>query len=250
MQSTLSIRAARRRLLITSVGAVAAGMVFATAAGAHVTVNPREATQGGFTKLTFRVPNERPTAGTTAVEVNIPPDHPLRSVSVKPTAGWTYELTKTPLATPITNSEGEQTTETVSKISWTGGLIQPGEFQEFDVSVGPLPEGVEEMVFPAIQTYDGGEVVRWIDLPTAGGAEPEHPAPVLTLVAGDEETTATTIADGSSGSDTPLSASNVASKTDVDDASRTGVIGIVIGVLGLIAAGAAIAMARKRTTTT
>ncbi len=234
------------RILTAAIGAIAAGAMLAPAAGAHVTVNPSEATKGGFSKLTFRVPNERPTAGTTQVEVSMPPEHPLRSVSVKPTQGWEYQAVKTPLATPITSESGQQTTETVTKITWSGGLIRPGGFAEFEVSVGPLPENVDEIVFPALQTYEGGEVVRWIDLPTPGGAEPERPAPVLELVAGDEETTVTTTADGSPGADAPISASNVASKTDVDDANRTGVIGIVIGVIGLLAAGVAIAMARKK----
>jgi len=233
---------------------IVAGVMLAPPAGAHVTVNPSEATKGGVTKLTFRVPNERPTAGTTQVEVAMPPEHPFRSVSVKPTAGWTYVADKTPLTTPITNAAGEQTTETVTKITWSGGLIKPGEFAEFEVSVGPLPTDADEVVFKALQTYDGGEVVRWIDVPTPGGAEPEHPAPVLELVAAEEETTVTTTADGGTGTgtgtDDALSASNVASKTDVDDANRTGVIGIVIGVLGLVVAGVAIAMARKGTATT
>ena len=233
------------RLLAAGLAGVAALVTLASPAGAHVSVNPREAEKGGYSKLTFRVPNERPNAGTTQVEINMPPEHPIRSLSVRPTPGWTFVAEKTPLATPMTNDAGVQTTETVSKITWSSGLIAPGEFQEFDVSVGPLPEDADELVFRSLQTYEGGEVVRWIDLETPGGPEPEHPAPVLTLVAGEEEAAAS--ADPAEvGASTDLAASNVASTTDVDDASRNGVIGIVIGAVALLAALAALAMRGKK----
>ena len=54
------------------VGVVAAVGVGAGPASAHVTVNPREAMQGGYAKLAFRVPNERDDASTVKVEVHLP----------------------------------------------------------------------------------------------------------------------------------------------------------------------------------
>ena len=60
----------------------------AGAASAHVTVNPGSAEQGGFTKVAFRVPNERDDAGTTKVQVDLPMDHPIAFVSVRPVPGW------------------------------------------------------------------------------------------------------------------------------------------------------------------
>ncbi len=71
----------------------------------------------------------------------------------------------------------------------------------------------------------GGSTWR---LPEAGGPEPERPAPVLTLVAGEEEAAAS------------------ADPADVDDASRNGVIGIVFGAVALLAALAALAMRPKK----
>lgn len=61
--------------------------------------------------------------------------------------------------------EGEEPlTEAVRTITWTADskadAIVPGEFDEFDISVGPLPENVDQMTFKAVQTYDSGEVVR------------------------------------------------------------------------------------------
>jgi uncharacterized protein YcnI len=181
------------RKALVAVVAIALGAL-AVPASAHVTVNPREATKGGFAKLAFRVPNERPDSGTTKLEVSFPVDHPFQHLNVRPVAGWTYKLERQKLATPIKSEGegGEDVTDYVSKISWEGGTIAPGEFQEFEVSGGPLPGDVDQIVFKAVQTYASGEVVRWIEEATPGGEEPEHPAPVLKLVAGEDEHAATT----------------------------------------------------------
>ncbi|GAA3334705.1 hypothetical protein GCM10020358_00170 [Amorphoplanes nipponensis] len=162
--------------------AAACTLALAAPAAAHVTVNPNTAVQGGYAKVTFRVPNESDTASTTKVEVNLPADAPFASVSLKPVAGWTMAPVKSKLAKPI-EAHGAQLTEAVSKITWTASgdaAIKPGQFQEFDVSLGPLPQ-VPQVVFKALQTYSDGTVVRWIDEPAADGTEPEKPAPVLKL---------------------------------------------------------------------
>lgn len=172
-----------RRLALAALLVVA----LAAPATAHVTVNPREAIQGSYAKIAFRVPNERDDSGTTKLAVLFPAGHPLRSVSIRPTPGWKATVERTQLEVPLTNDEGEETTETVSKITWDEGTINPGEFQEFEVSVGPLPDDADALVFKAVQTYASGEVVSWIEEAGADGGEPEHPAPVLRLVAADGE---------------------------------------------------------------
>jgi uncharacterized protein YcnI len=152
-----------------------------TPAAAHVTVNPRTATQGGYAKLTFRVPNEKASASTVKVEVQLPENAPVASVSVRPVPGWTVEVQRRTLDTPV-GAHGAEISEVVSVITWTaepGAEIGPGEFQEFDISAGPLPE-VDQMVFKALQHYSDGDVVRWIDEPQEG-VELDHPAPVLNL---------------------------------------------------------------------
>lgn len=149
---------------------------------AHVTVNPSEAEAGGFTRVSFRVPNERDDAATTQVEINLPEDHPIGNVSVRPVPGWEYRVERRTLDEPITVF-GNEVSEVVGKITWSGGRIEPGEFQEFDVSLGPLPEDARSLGFPSLQTYDSGEVVRWIEETPEDGDEPEHPMPVLTVAA-------------------------------------------------------------------
>ncbi len=217
-------------------------------AAAHVTVDPGEAAKGGYAALAFRVPNERPDSGTTSLEVNIPEDAPIANVSVKPTPGWTYQVERRTLDEPL-EVHGNEVTEVVSKITWTGGTINPGEFQEFEISAGPLPEDVDQMLFPTIQTYASGEVVRWIDEPLEGGEEPEHPAPLLTLVAGEGEHGGDTAAEDEPAAEGEtaggMTVANTASQDDVDSANTLATVAIVIGVLGLLAGVFAIFRARK-----
>jgi uncharacterized protein YcnI len=230
-----------RALTVAAVALVA----LAPMAAAHVTVNPGEAEKGGFARLTFRVPNERDDATTTSVEVNLPEDAPFTSVRVKPKNGWTYTMEKRTLDEPIDNN-GEQITEVVSKITWTGGPIGTTEFEEFDVSVGRMPEEGEFLLFPSIQTYSSGEVVRWIDEPVDGGEEPERPAPKLTLIDPLEEGEEAAAPGGDAAAEGEQAANvSAVSQDDVDSANTLATIGLVVGVLGLLAAAFAIVRGRR-----
>ncbi|SCK21744.1 Uncharacterized protein YcnI [Streptomyces sp. WMMB 714] len=228
------MRSTPRRRLAT-VGALAATSVVLCAgpALAHVSVDPEEAEQGGYSVVNFKVPNERDDAATTKVEVNLPTDHPLASVMPQPVPGWDVKVTKSKLDKPI-EMHGEKITEAATKITWSGGKIGKGEFQQFPVSMGELPKDADQVVFKALQTYDDDEVVRWIEEPKEGEPEPENPAPVLKLApaaasgsdakngAGTEQTSADVSAqakDGGSGTDTT--------------ARVLGVAGIVVGVAGV-----------------
>jgi uncharacterized protein YcnI len=215
-------------------------LLLASPAFAHVTVNAPGATQGGFTKLTFRVPTEKDVP-TTKLEIVFPDDAPLAFASVKPHAGWTYVVVKKKLAEPIKSDDGD-VTEAVSTITWTAtsGGIKPGEFDEFEVSAGPLPKA-EKMVFKALQTYGDGETVRWIE----SGEDAEHPAPTLTLAAAATE-------DGthhSGGSATPTASASPAAtvtashETDHDD--HFGIAGTALGGVALLVALAAFFRTRR-----
>jgi uncharacterized protein YcnI len=165
-------------------------MVGAGTALAHVTVDPGEAAKGGYATFVVRVPNERPNASTVAVTVNLPEDSPIASVSVQPVAGWKYTVTQKHLAEALVDDDGNRTEDVISGITWTateGNAIKPGEFIQFPISLGPLPDDADQLVFKATQTYDSSEVVRWIEEAAEGEAEPEHPAPVVSLVAGGDE---------------------------------------------------------------
>ena len=114
-------------------------VVLAAPASAHVTIQPREATQGGFATEAFQVPNERDDASTTMVEVTFPTDQPIAFVSVEPVPGWTVQVDKATLAKPVKTDDGE-ITEAVSKITWSGGEIPAGPFPAVPRVDGPAPE--------------------------------------------------------------------------------------------------------------
>lgn len=172
----------RMRLGATVGLAIGVLVLWAGPALAHVTVDPSQAPKGSDTKLTFGVPNETAAANTVKFDVKFDENHPIASVSVKPSAGWTAQVIMKSLKAPLQTDNG-QVTQAVSEIVWTGGTIAPGQFDEFEVSVGPLPSDVDLLLFPAVQTYSDGTEVSWIQQSFAGQPEPDHPAPELRLTA-------------------------------------------------------------------
>ena len=169
-----------RRAAVAGTAAAAALLLFAAPALAHVTVSPDSAVAGSAAVLTFHVPNEEAKADTVRVDMQIPTDHPIAQLLVKPVPGWTIAVRNITLSKPIVTDDG-QFTQAVSEVIWSGGQILPGEFQDFTVSADPLPDGVGQLAFKVVQTYSNGDVVRWIDLPQPGQPEPDHPAALLTL---------------------------------------------------------------------
>ena len=130
---------------------------------AHVTLQPSEAPAKGFVVEDVRVPTEAENASTTKVSVQFPPG--FAEVSFQPVPGWKVDVKRTKLATPITTDEGDKLTEQVSEVTWTGGKIAPGEFQDFPISLQIPDKPGTSLTFKAVQTYDDGKVVRWIGPP-------------------------------------------------------------------------------------
>jgi uncharacterized protein YcnI len=192
--------------------------------------------------LTFHVPNEEAKADTTKVDVQIPTDHPIAQLLVQPVAGWTISVRTVTLAKPLVTDDG-QFTQAVSEVIWSGGTIAPGQFQDFSLSADPLPQGVSQLTFKAIQTYSNGDVVRWIDVQQPGQPEPDHPAPVLVLTAGASGTGAAA-STGSTAATTTPSASVAAAGSD-GTARAIAAVGVLIGLLGLVLAGLSWRRARR-----
>jgi uncharacterized protein YcnI len=234
---TSGFRATRVAVVGLLIGAV---VVMAGPAWAHVSISPGSAPKGSDAVLSFNVPNESESASTTEVAIVFPTDHPIAAADVLPIAGWTATVATTPVDKPIKTDEGE-VTEAVSRVTWTGGKIEAGQFQQFTVSVG-LPADADELVFKALQTYSVGSKVSWIEEETPGGAEPEHPAPVLTLTAAGDGATATT---APATTNTTPATKDLAKKSDVDSAKTLGALGLIVGALGLIAAIGAFAIKRR-----
>ena len=230
-----------RMAACTAIGAAAVVLtVAAPAAQAHVSIDPSEAEQGGYAVLTLRVPNESDTASTTRLEVHLDPEHPLASVRPQPVPGWDVEVQTAELDEPI-ELHGGQVTEAPTTIIWSGGEIEPGMFQQFPISVGPLPEDTDQLVLRALQEYDDGEVARWIEEPTEDGVEPENPAPVLTLTPGEgghhgaesgEGADAT--ADEAAHDDAEQAAADSSDEAGTDTTARVlAGVGIAVGVAGV-----------------
>ncbi len=135
-------------------------------------------------------------------------------------------------------------TDEVDTVTWTGrgeaGVIPPGAFRDFGLSVR-IPEAAgTPLTFKAIQTYQGGEVVRWI-----GPADGDEPAPVVQVAAAEDEGHG-----GDASNDTAgANAEPAASAEDGDDGDSDGlaIAALVVGALGLLAGGAALLTARRRT---
>ena len=129
------------RLAVGVGGAVAAILLLPGIAQAHVSVQPGTAEGGGFSVVAFRVPNERDGASTTQVRVTLPKDQPIGSVQTTPVPGWKITTTTRQLDQPI-EMFGEQLDTVVSEVTWTAtaGGIRPGQFQDFDLSLGQLPQ--------------------------------------------------------------------------------------------------------------
>jgi len=166
MRRTITVVAATALALLTGAGA----------ASAHVTTQPSTATRGTTAEVAFRVPDEEKSAATTEVQLSFPADHPIASVQPKAMPGWTADVTTTRLARPLSSDDGP-VTDAVSMITWHGGSIAPGSYDDFVVLLDPVPADADSLVFKAIQTYDNGDVVRWIDT----GPGSDHPAPTVSL---------------------------------------------------------------------
>jgi uncharacterized protein YcnI len=184
---------------IALLAAWTAALIAAPAASGHVTMSPDKAPADSFARFALRVPTEEDVP-TVKVSVQLPagPDE----VRFQPKPGW-------------------KRTESGRVVTWSGGQIGRGEFDEFGLSVHLPNTPGKTLVFPTTQTYANGKVVHWIGAPTS-----DEPAPHVTLEAAAGETTATT------------RAPTTTAETDDDDhddalALVFGIAGLAVGLLAL-----------------
>jgi uncharacterized protein YcnI len=223
---------------------IAAALALPAAASAHVTLQPNAAPADGFTRLDVRVPNERDDAGTVKVDVQFPPG--FETVSYEPRQGW---------KTTIQRADGGD----VSRITWSGGVIEPGQFVDFGLSLRmPKGEHGDKLTFKALQTYEGGEVVRWI-----GPEDADEPAPIVTLTGaassgghgapGSSGDTAVSSDDAAgaqepaTGGEEPASApaENASGTVEEDDSNGLAIAALLVGIVALAAAAGALLTARR-----
>lgn len=141
---------------------IVAFSLFAGVASAHVTVGPKETSQGKYEMFTVKVPSEKEDVLTTKIEVQIPEDVNITRFEPKP--GWTYEIQK--------DESGK-----ITSVTWSTEEegLSATEFSQFNMN-GKVGDEATEIIWKAVQTYSDGSVVEW-----AGAEDSEHPAS-LTVV--------------------------------------------------------------------
>jgi uncharacterized protein YcnI len=133
----------------------------ATPALAHVEIEPGRAPAGAEAKLTLQVENERAPAATRRIDVRLPAG--VTAVRGRRLHGW--RLATKAGRTTLTAPSGRE-------------LRGEEEKARFGLVVGLPRRPGATLVFKVLQTYDDGQVVRWIGPP--GTSEP---APRLRLTA-------------------------------------------------------------------
>jgi uncharacterized protein len=222
---------------------LAAAVIAPASAQAHVTLQPNSAAAGTYTRLNVRVPNERDDASTQKIELQFPEG--FASASYEPVPGWTVKVAKKTLATPIKTDDGE-ITEGVDTITWTAeddeDAIPPGAFRDFGLSVRIPGEAGDALTFKALQTYTGGEVVRWI-----GAEDSDNPAPTVSVTEAAEGAHG-----GAAASPTPEATTETArtsaTTSESDSGNGLAIVALIVGALGLVAGVAGLLAARRART--
>ena len=135
-------------------GVLAAALALPVAgAPAHVQIKPQRAPAGSEARLTLEVPNERPAARTRRIDVQLPAG--VSSVEARTLRGWR-----------LSTSGNRRASLTAPP----GRALSGDQRGRFGLVVGLPPRPGATLTFKVLQTYDSGEVVRWIGPP--GTSEP------------------------------------------------------------------------------
>jgi uncharacterized protein YcnI len=165
--------------------AVAAIVLAASPACAHVGLETKQATIGSSYKAVFAVPHG--CAGSATVKLRVQVPEGVIGIKPMPKPGWTLETVKGKYATEY-ELHGSKLSEGVKEVVWSGGKLADDNFDEFVFS-SYLTQGLKPdttLYFPVVQECEQG-VSRWIDIPKQGAAEghghdSKAPAPALKLI--------------------------------------------------------------------
>ncbi|MEV4640079.1 DUF1775 domain-containing protein [Actinoplanes sp. NPDC049548] len=222
----------RTRFRLVSVSVLAGWGVLALAgpAAAHVEVSADKKQAGASeVTLTFHGEAENDAAGIKSERVVLPKGIAPEAVTlVKAPAGWTF-------------------TRTADGFTVAGKALKAGTDAEWKVKIAKLPDGETRLPFKTLETYGDGEISRWIEVPEDGEAEPENPAPLITLKPGPKPAStaaapASSAPVASASSVPPVVQADPVSETS--DASSTWWIWVVVGAM--VVAGGAFFLARRR----
>ncbi|MDQ1538043.1 MAG: hypothetical protein QOE58_2436 [Actinomycetota bacterium] len=240
----------RGRIRLLTVPLAAAGLIVAGAmtAWAHVEVEADPATAGASdVTLTFHVPNEEAPAVTTAVTFVMPPDHLLVGVTAKPQNGFKATTVTRHLAVAVPGAHGP-VSDVAAQVTFSGGKISGKDEKPFVLHIDRMPPGVRALTFKALQRYSNRTTVAWIEVAADGGAEPEHPAPVLKLAAQPASASSTLAPVVSTSTARPASGTKTAAapKASTSSASGSTALPLVLGSLALVMAVFVLVLRRTR----
>ncbi|HJQ45290.1 MAG TPA: DUF1775 domain-containing protein [Amycolatopsis sp.] len=231
-------------VLVAAIGLLAP----ASPATARVSIVPDHATGGDTETFAFRLANERPDTTSTRLELVFPQDPPISYAKVDPFPGWTMTINPRPLNPPVKVGD-RVVSQVVGSLVIDGGAVKPHQFEQFQVTLGPLPRD-GKLVFQSIQTFANGAVER-LDTPPAPG-QTTAAAPVITIgntiadpAAPAQGAGAGNQDDGASPLAIPGAANGTAAGASTGPALTVVWVALGLGVL-VIAAVALQARARKR----
>jgi uncharacterized protein YcnI len=207
---------------VVLVAALLGTMVLAGRAAAHVEVTAEPAQAGAKDAVvTFAAEAESAAAGIRSIQVQLPAGIAPADVTLQSAPpGWSLAAT----------ADGY----TVS-----GPPLAVGVAARYAIRVRQLPD-VPTVAFKTLQNYTDGQTDRWLELPTAGGTEPDNPAPLLTLAAAAPAatTTTTTTATTAPVSSTPAGqAQPVPTSSDSGGLPAWAWVGLAVLVVAALAGG-------------
>lgn len=249
-------RTAGRFLAGAAVLPLAAGALLlgAAPASAHVTLTPTSTAAGASSVLSFSVGHGCAGSPTTRIAIQVPEE----ITSVTPTRNplWDVDVEMEKLDEPVADSHGNEVTERVSEVVYTAKTPLPdGERDTFDLSLTlPDAEG-ETLAFPTVQNCTKGQTA-WTEVAADGqdGHDLESPAPLVTITGSEDDghghgTSETSgdsgAADSADSADAGDSGDSAGEADESEGGNGLAVAGLVAGILGLLAGGAALANSRR-----
>ncbi|MBV8927396.1 MAG: YcnI family protein [Bradyrhizobium sp.] len=154
----------------------------AAPAGAHVTLEEKQAAIGADYRAVFIVPHGCAGSATTKLRVQIPEG--VIATEAKPVDGWTVDTVKGKYAADY-DVRGAKVSEGIKEVAWSGGKLPDKTRQDFVIQTY-LTEALKPnttLYFPVVQECEQG-VSRWIEIPPDGAPhshESKWPAPGVRL---------------------------------------------------------------------
>lgn len=131
----------------------------AAPAAAQVSIVPGSVKGGSTETFAFRLANQRTDTQSNRLEIVFPQSPPIAFAEVKPARGWTAKINPRPLDPPQQSGD-RLISQVVGSIVLEGGEVGPGQFEQFLVTLGPLPEQ-GDLVLDTVQGYTSGASDRF-----------------------------------------------------------------------------------------